>query len=111
RAAVALGLGVERLDELHDVHAVLTERRAHWGRRARLAADGLELDLGENFFRHLRGSSAGHPVPRSERNARHHASLLNLLDLVEADLDRRLATEDGDQDLELLSIVVDLGDL
>jgi hypothetical protein len=27
----ALGLGVERLAELHDVHAMLTQRRAHGG--------------------------------------------------------------------------------
>src|SRR3954468_24936406 len=35
----------------------------------------------------------------------------DLLDLIEADLDRRLATEDRDEDLELRGVLVDLGDL
>src|SRR5262249_35718840 len=53
-AAVLVGrLRVERLAELHDVDAVLAERRPHgWG-RVRLAAGDLELDQGENFLRHL----------------------------------------------------------
>src|SRR5204863_2837901 len=38
-------------------------------------------------------------------------AFLDLLDLVESDLDRRLASEDGYQDLELLGVLVDLGDL
>ena len=37
-------------------------------------------------------------------------SLLELLHLVEAELERRLALEDGDEDLELLSLGHDLGD-
>src|SRR3954453_6643766 len=36
---------------------------------------------------------------------------LDLLDLVETDLDRRLAAEDRDQDLELRGVLVDLRDL
>src|SRR3954447_8711660 len=36
---------------------------------------------------------------------------LDLLDLVEADLDRRLAAEDRHEDLELVRVLVDLGDL
>src|ERR1700761_6871532 len=36
---------------------------------------------------------------------------LDLLDLVEAHFNRRLTTEDGHQDLELLGVLVDLGDL
>src|SRR3989442_9275853 len=36
---------------------------------------------------------------------------LDLLDLVEADLDRRLAAEDRDQHLELGGVLVDLRDL
>src|SRR5215211_7262326 len=35
----------------------------------------------------------------------------DLLDLVEADLDRRLAAEDRDEHLELRGVLVDLGDL
>ena len=37
-------------------------------------------------------------------------SLLELLHLVEAELERRLALEDGDEDLELLSLGQHLGD-
>jgi hypothetical protein len=47
-------LGVERLDEFHDVDAVLAEGGAH-GRRGRgLAAGRLELDGGEDFLCHRR---------------------------------------------------------
>ena len=56
RAGVGLRLGVERLDELHDVDAVLAERGADRRRRAGLAADRLELDLGENLLRHRRAA-------------------------------------------------------
>src|ERR1700727_1450544 len=45
RAQVALRLGVEPLDELHDIDAVLAERLPHGGRRRGLSADGLQLDL------------------------------------------------------------------
>src|SRR5919199_5533509 len=69
-AGLVLGLRVERLAELHDVDAVLAEGRADRRRRRRLAADRLELDLGEDLLGHL-----------------------DLLDLVESDLDRRLAAE------------------
>src|SRR5207237_6391638 len=56
--AVLVGrLRVERLAELHDVDAVLAERRAHRRRRVRLAAGDLELDQGENFLRHSPQSS------------------------------------------------------
>src|SRR5690349_6955773 len=42
---------------------------------------------------------------------RHHVSDSNLLHLVVAHLDRRLAAEDGYQDLELAGVLVDLRDL
>src|SRR5207249_4840238 len=52
-AAVLLrGLRVERLAELHDVHAVLAERRADRRGRVRLAAGDLELDQREDFLGH-----------------------------------------------------------
>ena len=44
RARVLLGLRVERLAELHDVDAVLAQRRADRRRRGGLAAHGLQLD-------------------------------------------------------------------
>ena len=48
-----LGAGVEALAELHDVDAVLAERRPDRRGRVRLAAGDLELDQSENFLRHL----------------------------------------------------------
>src|SRR3954449_10831066 len=69
RAGLVLGLRVERLAELHDVDAVLAEGGADRRRRRGLGGHGLELDLGEDLLGHG----------------------LDLLDLVESDLDRRLA--------------------
>jgi hypothetical protein len=48
----ALGLGVERLAELHDVQAALTQRRADGGRRVGFACWHLQLDKTDDFFRH-----------------------------------------------------------
>src|SRR5690606_4710122 len=42
---LSLGLGVELLAELHDVHALLTQRGPDGGRGVRLAGGNLELDL------------------------------------------------------------------
>ena len=53
RAGVGLRLGVERLAELHDVDAVLAERGADRRCRAGLAANGLQLDLCEDFLCHV----------------------------------------------------------
>ena len=53
RAGVLLGLGVERLAELHDVHAVLAQRGADRRCRVGLAAGHLELDEGEDLAGHL----------------------------------------------------------
>src|SRR2546423_4129153 len=50
-------------------------------------------------------------VQPREFERRHHVSDSKLLHLVEADLDRRLATEDGYQDLQAGGVLVDLGDL
>ena len=82
--------------ELHDVDAVLAERRADRRRRIGLAARDLELDECENLLRHLR--------PLVEL-------LVELLDLVEPELDRNLPLEDVHQNLELLLIGVDVDDL
>src|SRR3954454_7184823 len=49
---LGLRLGVERLAELHDVHAVLAERGTDRRRRVRLSARDLELDQCENFLGH-----------------------------------------------------------
>src|SRR5690606_21991560 len=57
---LGLGRGVELLAELHDVHAVLTQRGADRRRRVRLPRGDLELDLPHDFLCHdslLRGSS------------------------------------------------------
>src|SRR5512142_1523131 len=47
-----LRLRVELLAELHDVDAVLAERRAHGGRRVRLSGGELQLDLPCDLLRH-----------------------------------------------------------
>ena len=52
RPLLVLGLGVERLAELHDVDAMLAQRRTDRRRRRGLAADGLELDGGEDLLSH-----------------------------------------------------------
>ena len=49
----ALGLGVERLAEFHDVHAVLTQSRADGRRRVGLAGLYLQLDVSLDFLSHL----------------------------------------------------------
>jgi len=49
-AGVGLRLGVERLDEFHDVDAVLTQRRANRRGRAGLSTDRLQLDFRQNLF-------------------------------------------------------------
>src|SRR5829696_1832424 len=49
--------------------------------------------------------------PREGAAQRRSAAALNLLDLVEAHLDRRLPAEDRDEHLEPRRVLVDLGDL
>ncbi|MPN39897.1 hypothetical protein SDC9_187431 [bioreactor metagenome] len=48
----ALGLGVERLAEFHDVQTALTQRGTDRGRRIRLASRHLQLDIAYNFLGH-----------------------------------------------------------
>jgi hypothetical protein len=48
----ALRLGVERLAELHDVEATLTQRGTDRGRGVRLAGRDLQLDEADNFLCH-----------------------------------------------------------
>ena len=47
-----VGAGIELLAELHDVDLRLAQRRAHRGRRRRLARRDLQLHLTCNFFCH-----------------------------------------------------------
>src|SRR5690606_40247164 len=47
-----LGLGVERLAELHDVQAALAQRRTDRGRRIRLACRHLQLDVANDLLGH-----------------------------------------------------------
>src|SRR5665647_962145 len=81
---------VELADEAHDVDAVLAQRRPDGRGGAGLCGDNLQLDLGNDFFRHL--------------------VLLKLLDLQELELDGGRPAEDGDQDLERAPLGVDLFD-
>src|SRR4029453_7387629 len=51
-AVLVRGLGVERLAKLHDVDAMLAERRPNRRGRVRLPAGDLQLDHGEDLLRH-----------------------------------------------------------
>ena len=76
-----LGEGVEFLDERHDVQAALAERRADRRRRIGLAGGNLQLDVADDFLRHVipgpcprdRGANdpdrhgAANGLPRSKR--------------------------------------------
>src|SRR5690606_34945195 len=84
---------VELLAELHDVHAVLTERRAHRRARGRHPGGHLELDVG--FY-----------LPCHRGNPRRS----NLLNMSEIELDRRRAAEALHGDPHLVLLVVDLLD-
>jgi hypothetical protein len=59
----ALGLGVERLAELHDIQATLAEGRADRGRRIGFACRNLQLDKTDDFFRHGFSLLAGTCAP------------------------------------------------
>src|SRR6266849_4591037 len=83
--ALVVGLG-----ELHDVDAVRPERGAH--RRRRRRAPGLKLELQDRAYFLLR-------------------HLVDLLDLQQVQLHRRLTAEHVDQHLELALLGVDLVDL
>jgi hypothetical protein len=52
QALLGVRLRVETLAELHDVHAVLAERRPHRGGGIRLAGRDLQLDDRLDFLRH-----------------------------------------------------------
>src|SRR6185369_11631593 len=56
------GLGVERLAELHDVHAVLTERRTNRRRRISLPGGHLQLYITCNLLCHLFISNCRLPI-------------------------------------------------
>ena len=101
--------------EVHDVHAVLAERRPDRGRGRGRAGLDLELDDGE----HLLASAhrAPHDLLRFERPSAASRSLsvyvsarLDLRHLVEGQLDRRLPVEDVDHHPELGLLDVDLAD-
>src|SRR5690606_18725152 len=66
----ALGLGVERLAEFHDVQATLTQRRANRGGGVCLTSRYLQLDKADDFLRHallLAGSNARRAMRRAPR--------------------------------------------
>src|SRR5256714_12378202 len=97
-AALRLGRRVVRLAELHDVDAVLSQRRTHRWRRRRGGGVDLQLDDRGEFLLGRHASSFG------------SCSGLYLRDLAERELHRRLAAEDRHQNLELLRVRVDLVD-
>ena len=106
-----LRLGVELLAELHDVHAGGTERRTHGRRGIRGTGGNLEfdnsLDLLSHFFPSLSAKPPGIPTgadgPQNQRlllRLRLHVLHGHLLDLPVIDVDRDLAAEDVDFNLE-----------
>ena len=107
--------GVELLAELHDVDAVLAERRADRRRRVRLAGRELQLDeTGDLLHDAPLGSGFIGPIPLELQGKSHRGPLrpesfiaitwksLRFFDLGEVELDRRGAAEDADQHAELL---------
>src|SRR3712207_834990 len=93
---VARGV-VELPHELPDVHLRLPERRADRRRGVRLPAGDLQLQ----FARYAAPASSTHNSP---------LVCLKLRYLVEGELHRRLAPEDGDEDLQPRLVHVDVGD-
>ena len=100
--------GVVRLAELHDVDAVLTQCGTNGRRGVGLASLDLELDKASDlllrchyvpvlFLRVVRGCCLTGAVRYP----------LVLLDLVEAEFDRSLSTEDLHQSGDLLGVDVD----
>jgi hypothetical protein len=49
-ASLLLGTCIEFLAECHDIDTALTQCRANWGRRIRLACRDLELDKSDYFL-------------------------------------------------------------
>src|SRR5918997_4034310 len=93
---VARGV-VELPHELSDVHLRLAEGRSYRRSRVRLPACDLQLQLA----RYAAPASSSHKNP---------LVCLELGYLVEGELHRRLAPEDGDQDLQPRLVHVDVGD-
>src|SRR5690349_19392004 len=97
-AGLVGGLLVVRLRELDDVDAVRAERRTDRRRGRRLAGGQLQGQNDPDLLRHGGGGSFLSRVG------------LELLDLEEVELDRRLAAEDADEDLDLVALGIDLVD-
>src|SRR5579864_823986 len=110
-----LGLGVELLAELHDVHALLTERRPDRRRRIGRACRHLQPDVALYFLGHclpnlqvqaprgslLRITAAGKKGPRRQR-----PDSSCLLDLREVQLDGCRTSENLHRHLQAVFLVV-----
>src|SRR5699024_1399555 len=99
-------LGAIALPYCGVVRAELITRSSHCRARSRAAGDGPRCDVTCTSRRRRPGS--GVILVVFARHGAAHRS--DLGDLVERQLDRGLAPEDGHQDLELLGLRVDLGD-
>src|ERR1700712_395064 len=80
---------------------------------SRLFFGGIPTASSRSFSEHRARPDRGPvspPAPWIERRGTLWCSRSDLRDLVEPELDRGLAAEDGDQDLDLLGVDVDLGD-
>src|SRR6185436_141728 len=96
----ALRLRVERLAELHDVHALLTERRTDRRTRIRLACRNLQLDVASYFL--------GHDSLRVQtlRVTQLPIVGLSFLDLTEVELHGRRAPQNLHRHLQAVLLVV-----
>src|SRR5690606_23941486 len=106
-----------RLAELHDVDAVLTQRRPDG--RCGVGGAGLDLKLDQTRNLLLRCHcfsfsvrAASRPLSRlpSLSGARWTIDALELGDLIEAELHGSLALEEGDEHGELAALGLDLAD-
>src|SRR5690349_14680891 len=105
----ALGLGVERLAEFHDVQATLTQSRAIRGGGVSLTSRHLQLATADDLLRHallLAGYIALACADGAPRGL-----ISGLFDLAEIELDGRGATKNGDGHTNLALFVVDFFDV
>src|SRR5262249_20569190 len=107
--------GVERLAELHDVEAALTERGADRRRRIGGAGGHLQFEESSKFFSHLSlllwvGSlwpaKATPPPTYSPRPYERRVTRSKFFDLTEFQFDRGRAAEDRHRDLHARTVFV-----
>src|SRR5690606_9726144 len=110
KTGLALRPGVELLAELHDVHAVLTQRRPDGRRGVRSPGGNLEFDEADDLLSHVRSSASGRAHRPPPRGWTAVAARSVSLQLRVVELHRRRSAEEADLDLHLALVGVDLLD-